>query len=81
MQLKRQHIAGALVTCLFFISIATTAAAVTWNEIGDAGNTPLTAQTPIGTGALNTIIGTLSPATDTDVFKIIFPILASSQWI
>lgn len=59
MQLKRQHIAGALVMFLFFISIATTAAAVTWNEISDAGATPLTAQTPIGTGALNTIIGTL----------------------
>ena len=73
MQLKRQHIAGALVMFLFFISIATTAAAVTWNEIGDAGNTPLTAQTPIGTGALNTIIGTLSSATDTDVFKIYIP--------
>ena len=73
MQLKRQHIAGALVTCLCFISIATTAAAVTWNEIGDAGNTPLTAQTPIGSGALNTIIGTLSPATDTDVFRIYIP--------
>jgi PEP-CTERM motif-containing protein len=73
MQLKRQHIAGALITCLCFISIATTAAAVTWNEISDAGDTPLTAQTPIGTGALHTIVGTLSPATDTDVFRIYIP--------
>ena len=73
MQLKRQHIAGALVTCLCFISIATTAAAVTWNEIGDAGNTPLTAQTPIGSGALNTIMGTISSVTDTDVFRIYIP--------
>lgn len=73
MQLKRQHIAGALITCLCFISIATTAAAVTWNEISDAGDTPLTAQTPIGIGALNTIMGTLSPANDTDVFRIYIP--------
>src|SRR5258705_1198302 len=72
MQLKRQHIAGAFVTFLFFISI-TTASAVTWNEVGDAGDTPLTAQTPIGTGALHTIVGTISPATDTDVFRIYIP--------
>lgn len=73
MQQKKHRIIGALAVFLFFIAMATKASAVTWNEIGDAGDTPLTAQTPIGTGALNTIIGTLSPATDTDVFKIYIP--------
>ena len=41
-----------------------------WNEVGDAGNTPGTAQTTLGAGSLTTIFGTLSPAGDTDVFKI-----------
>ena len=41
-----------------------------WNEVGDAGNTPGSAQTTSGVGSLNTIFGTLSPASDTDVFKI-----------
>lgn len=41
-----------------------------WNEVGDAGNTPGTAQTTIGAGSLSTIFGTLSPAVDTDVFKV-----------
>ena len=41
-----------------------------WNEVGDAGGTPGTAQTTLGAGSLTTIFGTLSPAGDTDVFKI-----------
>jgi hypothetical protein len=73
MQQENQHIASALVAFLFLIAIVTTASAVTWNEVGDAGDTPLTAQTPIGTGALHTIVGTISPATDTDVFRIYIP--------
>jgi len=61
--------------CLAVMLFATSASAVpvTWNESGDAGNTPGTAQTPIGTGQLDIIIGTLSPATDTDVFRIYIP--------
>jgi PEP-CTERM motif-containing protein len=61
--------------CLAVTLFATRASAVpvTWNESGDAGNTPGTAQTPIGTGQLDIIIATLSPATDTDVFRIYIP--------
>ena len=61
--------------CLVVMLFATNASAVpvTWTESGDAGDTPGTAQTPIGTGQLDTIIGTLSPATDTDVFRIYIP--------
>lgn len=61
--------------CLVVMLFATSASAVpvTWNESGDAGNTPGTAQTPIGSGQLDIIIGTLSPATDTDVFRIYIP--------
>ena len=46
------------------------ASAGTFTEIGDAGNTPGTAQVTSGTGALDTIFGTLSPDTDTDVFQV-----------
>jgi hypothetical protein len=61
--------------CLVVMLFATNASAVpvTWTESGDAGDTPRTAQTPIGTGQLDIIIGTLSPATDTDVFRIYIP--------
>lgn len=46
------------------------ATAATFTEVGDAGGTPGTAQVTTGSGSLDTIFGTLSPATDTDVFKI-----------
>ena len=62
-----------LAICLFLTSLATSAFAVSWTESGDAGNTPSTAQTPIGSGALHTIFGNLNPANDTDVFRIFVP--------
>ena len=64
-------VAVSLAVMLFATSAS--AVPVSWNESGDAGNTPGTAQTPIGTGQLDIIIGTLSPATDTDVFRIYIP--------
>ena len=66
-------ITGASIALLLLVSLAGSASAVTWNEAGDAGDTPLTAQTPIGTGALNIIIGTINSGTDTDVFRIYIP--------
>lgn len=72
MQRKNSRIAGASIA-LFFTFLVTSVSAVSWNDIGDAGNTPLTAQTPIGIGALDTIIGTISSGTDTDVFRIYIP--------
>ncbi|WP_394754748.1 hypothetical protein [Crenothrix sp.] len=42
-----------------------------WNELGEAGNTPGTAQHLTGTGVLDTITGTMNnTGTDTDVFRI-----------
>ena len=49
------------------------ATTITWTEVGDAGGTPGTAQTPIGSGALDMIVGNLDPATDTDVFRVYVP--------
>ncbi|MGH7872588.1 MAG: PEP-CTERM sorting domain-containing protein [Candidatus Binatia bacterium] len=71
---KKNKPNGAAIALLFLLIVsAAPAFAVTWYEVGDAGNTPGTAQTPIGTGALNTIVGNLYPALDTDVFKIYIP--------
>lgn len=73
MQPGNYRISCAPIVFLFLVLLAGSVSAVTWNEVGDAGDTPLTAQTPIGIGALNTIIGTISSGTDTDVFRIYIP--------
>jgi hypothetical protein len=72
MQRKNSRIAGTLIA-LVFMFLAASVSAVSWNETGDAGNTLLTAQTPIGIGALDTIVGTIGSGTDTDVFRIYIP--------
>lgn len=61
--------------CLAVMLFATNASAVpvTWYESGDAGRKPKKAQTPIGTGALDIIVGTIYTSTDTDVFRIYLP--------
>jgi hypothetical protein len=65
----------AVITSLvaFLLAPKLFATTITWTEVGDAGGTPGTAQTPIGSGALDMIIGNLSPATDTDVFRVYVP--------
>jgi hypothetical protein len=65
----------AVITSLvaFLLAPRLFASTISWTEIGDAGGTPSTAQTPIGSGALDMIIGNLSPATDTDVFRVYVP--------
>lgn len=72
--MNKSLLGGGVATLLLLTTLlATPVSAVTWYEVGDAGNTPGTAQTPIGTGALNTIVGSIYPAVDTDVFKIYIP--------
>jgi len=73
MQTRNCRIIGASIVLLLLVSLAGSVSAVTWNEIGDAGDTPLMAQTPIGTGALNIISGAINSGTDTDVFRIYIP--------
>lgn len=41
-----------------------------WTEIGDAGDLPGTAQVPIGSGPLTTIMGTLPGDYDADMYEI-----------
>lgn len=50
--------------------MAGTAVAQTWNETGDAGQLPGTAQITLGAGALTMINGTLGSASDVDMFCI-----------
>jgi hypothetical protein len=69
-QLKVTTVVCLWIVLLPFLFTGGAASAATFTEVGDAGGTPGTAQITVGTGALNTIFGTLSPATDTDVFRI-----------
>jgi hypothetical protein len=65
-----------LVTPLVFTALmllATTAWAQLWNENGDAGDLPATAQSTQGTGALTQINGNLASPTDVDMYCIQVP--------
>jgi len=60
--------AFVLVACAL-MGIVPSAIALPWTEMGDAGLLPATAQIPIGTGALNSIAGTISFG-DVDMYEI-----------
>ena len=55
---------------LFYLATTPAARGGFWYELGDAGNTPATAQVTDSHGSLQGIIGTLSTSRDTDVFAI-----------
>jgi hypothetical protein len=57
----------AVAACVF---IAAPAWGQVWNEVGDAGDLPGTAQVPTGAGPLNTIFGTIGPGSDADMYLI-----------
>ncbi len=44
--------------------------ATVWNEVGDAGDLPATAQVPFGSGTLTAIAGSLLPGGDADLYLI-----------
>jgi len=54
------------------LALSTTANAATWTEVGDAGDTVLTAQSiPAGSQSLDEIFGTISGTTaDVDIYRI-----------
>lgn len=58
------------VMTLITLSFATVTRAASWDEQGDAGILPGTAQTTIGTGSLDSINGTINSVNDADVYKI-----------
>ncbi len=49
------------------------ASAQSWAEVGEAGDLPGTAQTPVGVGALTTITGNLLTTGDADMYLINIP--------
>src|SRR5687768_13249334 len=61
--------------------IAPSAIADTWIENPDAGELPATSQTPVGTGELTTISGTLPTLNDVDMYQICIddPLAFSAQ--
>lgn len=56
--------------CLLWLGTTPVARGDFWYEIGDAGNTPATAQITTTGGPLQGIIGTIRTAYDTDVYAI-----------
>lgn len=52
------------------LAIASTASAQTWNETGEAGEFPGTAQITVGAGAITEINGNLATAADVDMYCI-----------
>ena len=52
------------------LALASTAAALPFAEIGDAGDLPGTAQAALGTGPLTDIIGNIASSSDQDMFLI-----------
>jgi len=68
---RRPRFLLAVVTPLVVqLGLAAGALAQTWNETGDAGPLPGTAQITVGTGALTTINGTLDSPSDVDMYCI-----------
>ena len=74
---KKTKPIGAAIALLLLLAVSVApAAAVTWywsEGGGVAGNTPTTAQTPLGSGMPNTIVGNLYSALGTTAFKIYIP--------
>ena len=57
-------------TAVCGLALASAAFGQAWNEVGDAGDLPATAQIPEGTGPLTRITGTVSPDEDQDMYLI-----------
>src|SRR5437016_4480378 len=55
------------------LAFASRAHAQTWNEAGDAGDLPATAQVTTGAGALTSIHGNLASPSDVDMYCIHVP--------
>jgi MYXO-CTERM domain-containing protein len=60
----------AALALLTALSAGTSAFGQVWNEAGDAGDMPGTAQAAVGAGALTDIFGTVSGLTDADMYLI-----------
>jgi hypothetical protein len=58
------------VAILLGVLVSVASARAGWIEVGDAGRLPVTAQTPLGTGTLDFIRGSLGNDIDVDVYRI-----------
>lgn len=64
-----------LPVAITMLTIASAAHAQIWNEVGDAGDLPVTAQSTVGTGLLASIKGALGSPTDVDMYCIKLPVV------
>ena len=53
-----------------FLTLTTTASALTWNEVGDSGQLISTAQVTVGSGPLTEINGSIYDPMDVDLYEI-----------
>ena len=65
-----RRLIAALASIALLAAFAPHARAQTWSEVGDAGNTWGSVQTPLGVGPLTQITGTISSTDDVDAFCI-----------
>ncbi|MEO5618216.1 MAG: hypothetical protein ABIS67_10625 [Candidatus Eisenbacteria bacterium] len=66
----RSSLRSITIAALATLAIASSASAQIWNETGDAGEFPGTAQTTVGPGAITEINGNLAAAADVDMYCI-----------
>lgn len=66
--MRRLFVLAALATAVAAIAVSS-ALAAPWAEVGDAGDLPLTANTPNGVGALTSITG-VAGGSDEDMYRI-----------
>lgn len=74
--MKRRMVVLLALAIVAALAFASTASAIPWTEIGDAGNLPATAQVTAGSGPLTSISGVIGPLsfTDADLYRIHIPV-------
>jgi len=61
---------AAIATVALALSMQQSVQALTWAEVGDAGDLPGTAQLTVGTNPLTAITGAIGTSTDADMYRI-----------
>src|ERR1039458_5775897 len=70
-QPSMKRIIGSLFAVAASVALVSSASALTWIEVGDAGQSIATSQTPIPAGQpLNSIFGSFLSTSDVDIFTI-----------
>jgi hypothetical protein len=66
----RAFIIASIAAAAAMAGAASVSLSQVWHELGDAGDVPQAAQVPEGSGSLTTIIGSLEPGGDADMYLV-----------